>query len=177
MRVHGHDVCSIAPAACISVNCVKIQLNVIRSNEHKTVVSSKTEQSFCSDVVVRNVNVVSSPACKVVCFKKHHYVSSITCFMLETSPFIVTPLTWLPSSSSPSLSSSLSLLSPSPISTSPSLSPLSLSSSSTSLSLNSPTSSSSSSSSSSSYPQFLFQFLWHQKLACYLRIWIHLRFD
>ena len=27
-------------------------------------------QPFCSDVVVQNANVISSPACKVVCFKK-----------------------------------------------------------------------------------------------------------
>ena len=27
-------------------------------------------QPFCSDVVVQNANVISSPACKVFCFKK-----------------------------------------------------------------------------------------------------------
>ena len=64
MRVHCHDVCNTAPPTCISVNCVEILLNVIRSNVHKTVVSYKTVQSFCSDVVVQNVNVVSSPICK-----------------------------------------------------------------------------------------------------------------
>ena len=53
-------------------------------------------QSFCSDVVVQNVNVISSPTCKVLCFKKHHRVSPIKCFMLETSPFAVTPSTILP---------------------------------------------------------------------------------
>ena len=96
--VHFHDVCNINPPAYISVNCVEILLNIIRSNVHKTVVSYKTVQSFCSDVVVQNVNVISSPTCKVLCFKKHHRVSPIKCFMLETSPFAVTPSTKLPSS-------------------------------------------------------------------------------
>ena len=35
-----------------------------------TVVSYETVQPFCSDVIVQNVNDISSPACKVVCFKK-----------------------------------------------------------------------------------------------------------
>ena len=52
MHVHCDDVCNTAPPTCISVNCVKIPLNVIRSNVHKTVVSYKTVQSFCSGVVV-----------------------------------------------------------------------------------------------------------------------------
>ena len=43
------------------------------SNVLKTFVSYKTVQLFCSDIVVQNVNVISSPACKVLCFKKHHY--------------------------------------------------------------------------------------------------------
>ena len=81
MRVHCHDVCNIAPTTCISVNCVEILLNVIRSNVHKTVVLYKTVQSFCSDVVVENVNVNASPTCKVLCFKKHHRVSPIKCFI------------------------------------------------------------------------------------------------
>ena len=50
VRVHCYDVCNIAPPTCISVNCVEIPLNVIRSNVHETVVSYKTVQSFCSDV-------------------------------------------------------------------------------------------------------------------------------
>ena len=128
-----------------SVNCVKIPLNVVRSNVHKTVVLYKTVQSFCSDVVVQNVNVISSPLCKVLCFKKHHhvYVSPMKCFMLETSPFAVTPSTKLPSSS-PLLPPSSSLSSSPSISTSPSsLSP----SSSSPLSLNPPLSTSLSSAS------------------------------
>ena len=28
-------------------------------------------QSLCSDVAVQNINVISSPTCKVLCFKKH----------------------------------------------------------------------------------------------------------
>ena len=56
------------------------------SNVHKTVVSYKTVQSFCSDVVVQNVNVISSPICKVLCFKKHHHVSIIKCFTLRYMP-------------------------------------------------------------------------------------------
>ena len=70
LRVHCHDVCNIAPRTCISVNCVETPLNFIGSNVHKTVVSYKTVQSLCSDVVVQNVNVISSPTCKVLCFKK-----------------------------------------------------------------------------------------------------------
>ena len=79
--VHCHDVCNIAPPTCISINYIGIPLNVIRSNVHKTVVSYKTVQSFCSDVVVQNVNVISSPTCKVLCFKKHHrfYQSNVLC--------------------------------------------------------------------------------------------------
>ena len=64
LRVHCHDVCNINPPTYISVNCVEIPLNIIRSNVHKTVVSYKTVQSFCSDVVVENVNVISSPIVK-----------------------------------------------------------------------------------------------------------------
>ena len=64
--VHCHDVCNIASSTCISVNYVEISLNVITSNVHKTVASYKTVQPFCSDVVVHNVNVISSPTCKVV---------------------------------------------------------------------------------------------------------------
>ena len=45
-----------------------------------------------SDVVVQNVNVISSPTSKVLCFKKHR-VSPIKCFMLEKSPFAVKPST------------------------------------------------------------------------------------
>ena len=144
--VHCHDVCNIAPPTFISVNYDEIPLNVIRSNVHKTVVSYKTVQSLCSDVVVQNVNVISSPTCKVLCFKKHNCVSQIKRFLLETSPFAVTPLTKLPSSSTLSPPSS-SLSSLSSISTSPSsLSSSSSSSSSSSpLSLNLPSSSSSSS--------------------------------
>ena len=59
LRVHCHDVCNIAPPTRISVNYVEIPLNFIRSNVHKTVVLYKTVQSFCSDVVVQNVNVRS----------------------------------------------------------------------------------------------------------------------
>ena len=64
LRIHCHDVCNINPPTCISVNCVEILLSIIRSNVHKTVVSYKTVQSFCSDVVVENVNVISSPIVK-----------------------------------------------------------------------------------------------------------------
>ena len=77
LRVHCHDVYNIAPSTRIFRNFVKIPLKAISSNVHKTVISYKTVQSFCSDVVVQNVNVISSPAYKVVCFKKHHYVSPI----------------------------------------------------------------------------------------------------
>ena len=67
----------------------------------------KTVQSFCSDVVEQNVNFISSSACTVLCFKKH--VSTIKCFMLETSSFTVTSSSPLsPSSSSISASSSSS---------------------------------------------------------------------
>ena len=89
LPVHCHDVCNINPPFHISVNCVEILLNIIRSNVHKTVVSYKNVQSFCSDVVVQNVNVISSPICKVFCFKKHHCVSQIKCFTLFTSLFAV----------------------------------------------------------------------------------------
>ena len=143
LRVHCH-VCNIAPRTCISVNCVETPLNFIGSNVHKTVVSYKTVQSFCSDVVVQNVNVISSPTCKVLCFKKHNCVSQIKRFLLEASPFAVTPLTKLPSSSTLSPPSS-SLSSLSSISTSPSSLSSSSSSSSSPLSLNLPSSSSSSS--------------------------------
>ena len=37
LRLHCH-VFNIAPPTCVSVNCVKILLNVIRSSVHKTVV-------------------------------------------------------------------------------------------------------------------------------------------
>ena len=80
-------------------------------------------QSFCSDVVVQNVNIISSPTCKVLCFKKHR-VSPIKCFMLETHSFAVTPPTKLPSSSALSPTSLSSLSSSSSISTSPSSLPL-----------------------------------------------------
>ena len=115
-----HDVCNTAPPTCISVNFVEVPLNVIRCNVHKTVVSYKTVQAFCSDVAIQNVNIISSPTCMVLCFKKH-CVSPVKCFMLETSPFTVTPSTKLSSSSPLSPSSSLLSLSLSSISTSPSL--------------------------------------------------------
>ena len=51
------------------VNCFEISLNVISSNVHKTVVLYKAVQSFCSDIVAQNVNVISLPTCKVLCFK------------------------------------------------------------------------------------------------------------
>ena len=78
-------------------------------------------KSFCSDIVAQNVNVISSPTCKVLCFKKHHRISPNKFFVLETSPFAVTPSTKLPLSSpiSPPSSSLLSLSSSSS-STSPS---------------------------------------------------------
>ena len=47
---------------------MEVPLNVIRSNVDKTVVSYKTVQSFCSDVAIQNVNVISSSTCKVICF-------------------------------------------------------------------------------------------------------------
>ena len=73
----------------------------------------KTVQSFCSDVIEQNVNFISSSACTVLCFKKH--VSTIKCFMLETSSFTVTSSSPLsPSSSSISTSSSSSSSSSSP---------------------------------------------------------------
>ena len=81
-----------------------------------------------NDVVVQNVNIISSPACNVLYFKKHHRVSPMKCFMLETYPFAVMLSTKLPSSSP--LSSTSSLLSSSSMLTSPSSS---LSSSSLSL--------------------------------------------
>ena len=127
------------------VNCFEISLNVFSSNVHKTVVLYKAVQSFCSDIVAQNVNVISLPTCKVLCFKKNHCFTSQ---MLETSPFAVTPSTKLhsPSILSP-LSSSLSSLSllssSSSIPTSPSSS-LSSSSSSSPLSINPPSPSSSS---------------------------------
>ena len=80
--VHCHDLCDIAPPTCILVNDDEIPLNVIRSNVHKTVLLYKTVQSFCSDLVVQNVNVISSPTYKVLCFDKHHRVSPIKYFML-----------------------------------------------------------------------------------------------
>ena len=83
LHVYCHDVCNINLPTCTSVNCVKILLNIIRSNVHKTDVLCKTVQSFCSDVVVKNVNVISSSICKVLCFKKHHHVSPIMCFTLD----------------------------------------------------------------------------------------------
>ena len=107
------NVTSVPICRSVSKNQCKtfeIPLNVIRSNVHKTVVSYKTVQSLCSDVVVQNVNVISSPTCKVLCFKKN-CVSPIKCFMLETSPFTVTPSIKLPSSLTLSLPSSSSLLS------------------------------------------------------------------
>ena len=115
----SHDVCNKALPTCISVNWVKTLFNVIKSNVHKTVVSYKAVQSFCTDVVVQNVNVLSSPTCKVLCLKKHHHVSPINCFMLETYSLPVTP-SKLPSSSplSPP-SSSLSPLSSISTSSSP----------------------------------------------------------
>ena len=137
LRVHCHDVCNIAPSTCMPANFVKIKSNAIRSNVHKTVVSYQKVQSFCSNVVAQNVNVISSPACKVVYFKKYHYVLPIKSFLLETYPFTVAPSARLLSSSS--LSPSSLLLSS--ISTSPSSSPLS---SSLTFSINSPSSSSSS---------------------------------
>ena len=91
LLVHCHNACNIAPPTCISVNCVEGPLNVIRSNGHETVVSHKTVQSFCFDVLAQNVNVISSLTCKVLCFKKHYRVSPIKCFMLETFSFSVTP--------------------------------------------------------------------------------------
>ena len=115
LRVHCHDVCNIAPLTCISVNCVEIPLNVIRSNVHKTVVLYKTVQLFfCFDVVVQNLNVISSPTCKVLCSKKRHRVSPIKCFMLETSPpssSSSSPLSLNPTSSSSSVSFYISSLS------------------------------------------------------------------
>ena len=80
--VHCHDLCDIAPPTCILANDDEIPLNVIRSNVHKTVVLYKTVQSFCSDLVVQNVNVISSPTYKVLCFNKHHRVSPIKYFVL-----------------------------------------------------------------------------------------------
>ena len=71
----------------------------------------KTVQSFCSDVVEQNVNFISSSACTVLCFKKH--VSTIKCFMLETSSFTVTSSSPLSSSSSSISTSSSSSSSPS----------------------------------------------------------------
>ena len=105
----------------------------------------KAVQSFCSDVIGQNVNAISSPICKVLCLKKHHRVSPIKCFTLDTSPFAVITSIQLPSSSmlSPP-SSSLSSLS---LSSSNSTSPSSLLSSSllsSPLSFNPPSPSSSS---------------------------------
>ena len=93
--------------------------------------------SFCSDVAVQNVNVISSPTYKVLWFKKHHRVSPIKCFMLETYPYAVRP-----SAKVPALPS-LSILSP-PSSSSILASPSSPSLSSSPLSLNLTSSSSSS---------------------------------
>ena len=99
LRVHPYDVCNINPPTYISVNCVEILMNIIRSNIHKTIVSYNTVQSFFSDVVAQNVNVISSRIFKVLCFKKHHRVSPIKSFTLDTSPLAVIPSTKLPSSS------------------------------------------------------------------------------
>ena len=85
-------------------------------------------------------------------------------FLLETSPFVVTPLTKLPSSPPLSLSSSSLLLLPSfSMSTSPSWS---LSSLSSLLSLIH----------HRHHHQFRFTFLRRQEFVCHLRIWIHLCF-
>ena len=120
LRVFCH-VYNIAPLTCISDHCVETPLNIIRSNVDETAVSYKTVQSFCSGIVAQNVNVISSPTCKVLCFKKDHRVSPNKLFMLETSPVAVTPSTKLPLSLPISLSSSsLSSLSSSSSSTSPS---------------------------------------------------------
>ena len=57
---------------------MEVPLNVIRSNVDKTVVSYKTAQSFCSDVAIQNVNVISSSTCKVICFTNQmFYVRNI----------------------------------------------------------------------------------------------------
>ena len=77
LRVHCRDVCNINPPTYISVNCVEAPVNIIRSNVHKTVVSYKTVQSFYSDVVLQKLNVISSPICKFLCFKKHCRVSPL----------------------------------------------------------------------------------------------------
>ena len=77
LRVHCRDVCNINPPTYISVNCVEATLNIIRSNVHKTVVSYKTVQSFYSAVALQKLNVISSPICKFLCFKKHYCISPI----------------------------------------------------------------------------------------------------
>ena len=84
MHVHCH-VCNIVPSICISVNCVEILSELLRLRYINLLFHIK----LCdhSDVVVQNVNVISSPACKIVFFKKRHYVSPIKCFRLETFPF------------------------------------------------------------------------------------------
>ena len=130
--VNCHDICNMAPATCISVNYVKHLLNFIRSNVHKTVFKYKTVQLFCSDVVVQNVNVISSPACKVLCFKKHRvlpikrfYVRNIPLcsYTINKITVIITIIATITTVTSPQLSSPLSSLSSSPsISTSSSVS-------------------------------------------------------
>ena len=95
-----------------------------------------------SDVVVQNVNVISSPACEVVCLKKHHfrcftnqvfYVRNIPIrsYTINRVTIIITTITIIiiiitiiiiTSPPSSSLSSSLSLsLNPPPSSSSPSV--------------------------------------------------------
>ena len=96
-----------------------------------------------SDVVVQNVNVISSPACEVVCLKKHHfhcftnqvfYVRNIPIrsYTINRITIIVTTITIIiiiitiiiitsPPSSSLSSSLSLSLNPPSSSSSSPSV--------------------------------------------------------
>ena len=96
LLVQWHDVCNTAPPTCISVNFVEVPLNVIRCNVHKTVVSYKTVQAFCSDVAIQNVNIISSPTCMVLCFTSQmFYVSNIPIhsYTINKIIFIITTIT------------------------------------------------------------------------------------
>ena len=54
--------------------------------------------NLSSDAVVQNVNVISSPICKVLCFKKHHRVSPIKFFYaryISISSYTINKITFI----------------------------------------------------------------------------------
>ena len=69
LRVHCLDVCNIALSTCISVNCVKIPLIVIRSNVHNCcfVWNCAIILFWCC---CTECKWYFFTACRVVCFKK-----------------------------------------------------------------------------------------------------------